>query len=761
MKTYNRKAAKPDGDSRDTHYSTNGNGKVNLNANADRNNRNKLRYSVQTNEKGNAQNLKKNAVSEDDARDDKRDKTEQETEEVDVDVDDDDDDDNDDDNDNDNDASLASTKSISSTTTTPTITDDETEYSCEQHQHQQRHQQRQRQHNGNGNGTIPYNRECDLRRLPKHYKNSNRNSSSNSLSGTGEKHNRPSHYNNNSHNNSNSNNHNNNNNNNNHNSQQQLQRRPSSTLSTEIARFQKMVTDLEASTTQISGTSSPGAMWKSRILLRSCRDAEQDLRATLGGGGGNENDDDGDGIVAAAFTTNSNTNSNTNPQQMAARKKLLRDFRRVSEHFRSVVGDMELKQRAAVSILTATDAADNGNNNGNDNGNDNGVGNNRSSSTSSNNKTQQLEEDFFERAMRERNQEVQKISDGMKKVHEIYQDLAGLVDGQQEQIDQIEDANEDAKVNTRAGLEEIQHGMWKLCVADANNNNNTNNANNSNNRNKLHNKRSTAALIDLEDDDPTLDGHGNLNSDHRRRASSNPSLLHLDSNNLLTCMMCQGRGPSQHGNGNNNNNDSSSIVHNAPASRGWKSPLRMPPLPSKLRVQESAQDVYQCGHAMVGGIVDQVHEATNSASVSVSSPSARKLRDHLREVRNRIYCTPQPRDIDLYDYYKDDDNGNNNDNSNNNNNGNNNDVGDYDGVDVNVNVNVNVNANDSATTDETNAIGKEYFQIEETTRKRSPGRRSRSSNAHGHAHDREKQRQRKHSQQRKRSTSSRSSSRAR
>lgn len=68
MKTYNRKAAKPDGDSRDTHYSTNGNGKVNLNANADRNNRNKLRYSVQTNEKGNAQNLKKNAVSEDDAR---------------------------------------------------------------------------------------------------------------------------------------------------------------------------------------------------------------------------------------------------------------------------------------------------------------------------------------------------------------------------------------------------------------------------------------------------------------------------------------------------------------------------------------------------------------------------------------------------------------------------------------------------------------------------------------------------------------------
>jgi hypothetical protein len=43
------------------------------------------------------------------------------------------------------------------------------------------------------------------------------------------------------------------------------------------------------------------------------------------------------------------------------------------------------------------------------------------------------------------------------------QDLAALVDGQQEQIDKVAEGTEESKAHTKAGLEHIQQGILGMC----------------------------------------------------------------------------------------------------------------------------------------------------------------------------------------------------------------------------------------------------------------------------------------------------------
>lgn len=61
-----------------------------------------------------------------------------------------------------------------------------------------------------------------------------------------------------------------------------------------------------------------------------------------------------------------------------------------------------------------------------------------------------------EEIMRERENEIRTINKGMHTVNEIYKDLAMIVGGQQEQIDQIENQMEDARDNAESGLEQVQ-----------------------------------------------------------------------------------------------------------------------------------------------------------------------------------------------------------------------------------------------------------------------------------------------------------------
>jgi t-SNARE complex subunit (syntaxin) len=58
--------------------------------------------------------------------------------------------------------------------------------------------------------------------------------------------------------------------------------------------------------------------------------------------------------------------------------------------------------------------------------------------------------------MREREEEIRTIHKGMHTVNEIYKDLAGLVDEQQEGVDTIETQMENTKENTATGLKHIE-----------------------------------------------------------------------------------------------------------------------------------------------------------------------------------------------------------------------------------------------------------------------------------------------------------------
>jgi len=375
----------------------------------------------------------------------------------------------------------------------------------------------------------------------------------------------------------------------------------STKLSTEVAQFQKMVADLEA----VSGSSasSPEAMWKSRILLRSARDAERDLKLTLDMEERDAGANRSKSVAAAALA--------------ASRKKLLRDYHRASEQLRLIVEETERRQRAEISCLTASEAAAAGINT---EGKGAAAAQKRALLGAA-----EAEEDFFDRAMRERQAEVQKISDGMKKVQDIYTDLAGLVDGQQEQIDKLEDINEEVKAHTRAGLEEIQHGIWKLCVADQHKN----------------------------------DGMGakSMNESHGGPSNRQRKKKVLDPSEILNCMMaCQGHSESP-GDGRRrvlSLDDDLSHERNMTASTpqqskesnvnyysddvqasesGWN-------LLNLEDVQESAQDAYQRGHAIVGDLVGQVQDVVASGE--------------FRDVGNRLSCTPQPEEISLGGYSDDD-----------------------------------------------------------------------------------------------------------
>jgi t-SNARE complex subunit (syntaxin) len=88
--------------------------------------------------------------------------------------------------------------------------------------------------------------------------------------------------------------------------------------------------------------------------------------------------------------------------------------------------------------------------------------NNGDSSSSTTNTYQQqqrlqlMEDRLHEQIMREREDEIRNINQGMHTVNEIYKDLAHIVSTQQENIDQIETQMEDSKANAENGLKQVE-----------------------------------------------------------------------------------------------------------------------------------------------------------------------------------------------------------------------------------------------------------------------------------------------------------------
>eukprot|EP00980_Cylindrotheca_fusiformis_P009192 scaffold2003_cov139-Cylindrotheca_fusiformis.AAC.8 len=185
-------------------------------------------------------------------------------------------------------------------------------------------------------------------------------------------------------------------------------------LNKQIVNFQKMVADMEQAMSQ-SGD-SPEAQWKTKILIRSSKDAERDISSRL----------------VHEFEATKTSRRRNGRDQMAMRK-LSRDFGRIQEQFAAAMQAHEKRQKAEVSLLTA--------------GHEN-------------------TEEFFDRAMREREEELNDIHTSMRKVNAIYEDLAGIVDSQQEHIDQLVDKVEESKANTKKGMENFHDAMMGVCGPD-------------------------------------------------------------------------------------------------------------------------------------------------------------------------------------------------------------------------------------------------------------------------------------------------------
>ena len=157
-------------------------------------------------------------------------------------------------------------------------------------------------------------------------------------------------------------------------------------------------------------SSSPEAQWRSRILIQSAKDVSRDIQLQL---------------------DKLDQQQHRGPKVTALRK-LHRDFDRVQEHLRESLQHHERQQKAEIAFLSS----------------------------------QANEEDFFDKAMRERDAEVQKMHSSMNQVNEIYQDLAALVEDQQDQIDHLDEVTDEAKATTRDGLKQVQATIFGMCAGE-------------------------------------------------------------------------------------------------------------------------------------------------------------------------------------------------------------------------------------------------------------------------------------------------------
>jgi hypothetical protein len=163
-----------------------------------------------------------------------------------------------------------------------------------------------------------------------------------------------------------------------------------------------MVTELETVLKQAS--TSPEAMWRSRILMRSAQDAQRDLQQRV------------HQQIHADGNKKKNTITIPNSQALVlAQEKLQRDWNRTRQQFHKMVMESQQRQLAELSLLSAK----------------NGVTllpqqqqqlllQQERQYQSSHPGMQEEKEDFFDRAMRERQEEIERISQSMKTINDIY-----------------------------------------------------------------------------------------------------------------------------------------------------------------------------------------------------------------------------------------------------------------------------------------------------------------------------------------------------
>lgn len=191
--------------------------------------------------------------------------------------------------------------------------------------------------------------------------------------------------------------------------------RPSSStlfakLNVEIIQYQRLVHELEALVDKSGRT--PEDQWRSRILLRSIEEADQYIWTQIQQ---QCHQQSADRTVRASFG------------------KVHRDYKRVNSTFRKILMNYKARQGVELSFLTA-----------------------QRERPKSLKEQQAVEDDFFERTMKEREQEINRINAAMQQVNDIYKDLAHLVVSQQDQIDQVEGNIQYSNAATLVGTEHLK-----------------------------------------------------------------------------------------------------------------------------------------------------------------------------------------------------------------------------------------------------------------------------------------------------------------
>jgi hypothetical protein len=142
-------------------------------------------------------------------------------------------------------------------------------------------------------------------------------------------------------------------------------------LCEEVKQFQKLVGGLERMINSEKNGMTPEDQWRTMTMLRSAEAADRDLGQRL--------------LDPSQVTTDS--------VRRSAFAKLNRDYQRAHGTFQATTIKYQSKQRAEIALLTAKQHSVNG---------------------------PVLEEDFYDRAMREREKDIFEVNKAMNKVNKIY-----------------------------------------------------------------------------------------------------------------------------------------------------------------------------------------------------------------------------------------------------------------------------------------------------------------------------------------------------
>jgi t-SNARE complex subunit (syntaxin) len=149
-------------------------------------------------------------------------------------------------------------------------------------------------------------------------------------------------------------------------------------------------------------------------------------------------------------------NQSQTSAQKQALSKLERDFERVQSTVTALKARVnkhakQYQQRGGTSIS-----------------NENSNNNNKALSALQQQQILLQQDRLQEEIMREREEEIRKINQGMHQVNQIYKDLAHIVGEQQEHVDAIEDKMEDSKTAAQSGLDQIHKANEKYGAGNAN-----------------------------------------------------------------------------------------------------------------------------------------------------------------------------------------------------------------------------------------------------------------------------------------------------